>query len=165
MRARLASGALPLFAMLHLVVLAAPAVVLAAVAHKGGLAGAHGIDLVLVSTVMGLAHGAIVWRRLRAEQRAGVDAVNAWIAAFDALVVLALLATGLLFLVLGGFAEQHAAIVNRGWNVIWLWIGVLGAAIVASEVVRTLVLRWLRREGRTRPEAGRGTEPSSIPLR
>lgn len=144
MRSTALTAALTAFATLHVVVATAPAAVLALVAQKGGLADAHGLDLVAVSLGLGLVHGSIVWRRLRAERRAGVRFVDAWIAELDALMVLAAMVTGLLFLVLGGFAPEHAAIVNRGWEVIWLWIGVLVAAIAIAEGTRSAVLRWLQ---------------------
>jgi hypothetical protein len=152
------------FAALHVVVAVAPAAVLAAVARKGGLQGAHGFDLVAAGVVLGALHGSIVWLRLRAERRAGVRFADAWIAELDGLVVLAAAGTGLLFVVLGGFAPEHAAIVNRGWEVVWLWIGVLLAAIAAAELTRTAVLRWLQRD-RTADETPAGRQTGSPALR
>lgn len=146
MKGHALTAVLTAFATLHLVVASAPAVVLAVVARKGGLTGAHGFDLVAAGIVLGAVHGSIVWHRLRTERRAGVRFADAWIAELDALVVLAASVTGLLFLVLGGFAPEHAAIVNRGWEVVWLWIGVLVAAIAVAELTRTIVLRWLQRD-------------------
>lgn len=140
------------FSLLHVVVIVAPAAMLAAAAHKGGLPSAHGIDLLLASGLIGGAHAVLVWRRLRAEFRAGVAFRNAYIAAFDALVVLALLSTGLFFVVLGGFAPEHAAIVNQGWPVVGLWVLVQLAAVGVAELVRTAVVRWLT-EGARRPRA------------
>ena len=165
MRRHAMTVAMPVFATLHVVVAAAPAAVLAAVAHKGGLSGAYGFDLLGVSVALGALHGSIVWRRLRAERRSGVRFADAWIAELDALVVLAASVTGLLYLVLGGFAPEHAAIVNRGWEVVWLWIGVLLAAITVAELTRSLVLRWLR-GGRAAaaedPGPGRQTRMSAL---
>ncbi|MCO8128628.1 hypothetical protein NHL50_15560 [Acidimicrobiia bacterium EGI L10123] len=146
MRRQALTVALVAFATLHVVVAAAPAIVLAAVARKGGLTGAHGLDLVAASVVLGALHGSIVWRRLRTERRSGVRFVDAWIAELHALVVLAASVTALLFLVLGGFAPEHAAIVNRGWEVVWLWVGVLVAAIALAELSRSAVLGWLQRD-------------------
>lgn len=154
--------ALAVFATLHVAIAAAPAVVLAVVARKGGLTGAHGLDLVAVSVALGALHGSIVWRRLRTERRAGVRFVDAWIAELHALVVLAASVTALFFLVLGGFAPEHAAIVNRGWEVVWLWMGVLVAAIAVAELTRSASLRWLQREDGS---GGRGRQRQATPLR
>lgn len=145
---RRASTATAVFSVLHLVVVLVPAVMLAAAADKGGLPTAHGLDVVLASGLIGGVHAALTWRRLRAEFCAGVGFRNAYLAAFDALVVLALLATGLLFVVLGGLAPQHAAIVNNGWPVLGLWVLVQITAVALAELVRTVALRWLR-GGRT----------------
>lgn len=145
---RIVPAVLPVFAALHVVVMTAPAAVLAAVADKGGLSALHGLDLLAASLAIGGAHAVIVWRRLRAELREGIAFRNASIAAFDALVVLAIMTTGLLYLVLGGFAPEHAAIVNHGWKVIWLWIGVLLASLAIAELTRTAVLRWLAADRR-----------------
>lgn len=151
MRSRALTTALPVFATLHVIVITAPAAVLAVVARKGGLTGAHGLDLVAISLVLGGVHASIVWRRLNDEREAGVRFADAFIAELDALVVLAAMVTGLVFLVLGGFAPEHAAIVNRGWEVIWLWTGVLLAAIAAAEITRSAVLRWLQGDAAAEP--------------
>lgn len=164
MRRRAVTVLLTVFPVLHVVVAAAPAAVLAAAARKGGLPGAYGFDLLAVSVVLGAVHGWIVWRRLRTERRSGVRFVDAWIAELDALVVLAASVTGLLFLVLGGFAPEHAAIVNRGWEVLWLWTGLLVVAIALAELARTAVLRWLQRDRTTdqRRRPGRQTGTTAV---
>lgn len=150
------STLLTLFAGLHVFVIVAPAAALAIVAHKGGLADAHGFDLLVASMIIGGAHAVIVRRRLTRELEHGVAFASVAIAALDALVVLAVLSTGLLFLILGGFAAEHAAIVNHGWKVVWLWVGVLLVAVGAAELVRTGVVRWLSEAQR----AGRAPAPS-----
>lgn len=150
MMRRLATVAMATFAMLHLVAIVGPAVVLAAAARKGGLPGAHGIDLVAASGLLGLAHGATVWHRLQREFSR--DAFrDTCIAALDALVVLALLSTGLLFALLGGLAPEHAAIVNRGWPIIAVWVAVQVVAVGLAELVRTGILRWLGGASSARP--------------
>ena len=136
--------ALGVFALVHLVVVAGPAVVLSVAADKGGVPGAHGTGLLVTSATIGVAHAFTVWLRLRRELRSGAAAVNASVAAFDALVVLALMVTGLLFVFLGGYAPFAAVLVNRGWPVVALWAVVQLTAVVAAELVRSLVLRWLR---------------------
>lgn len=131
------------FAALHLLVLAGPAVVLAMTADKGGLPQFHGFDLVAVSLVIGAGHAYVVEHRLQAELGEVDVRLDAFIAAFDALVVLAVLTTGLFLVLLGGFAPEHAAIVNHGWPVVGLWALVLLGAVAAAELVRSIVLRWL----------------------
>lgn len=150
MRRHAISAAVAVFAALHLLVIAGPAVVLSLAADKGGLAGLHGFDLVVVSLVIGAGHAVVVEHRLRAELRQVDVRVDAFIAAGDALVALAVLVTGLFLVVLGGFADEHAAILNHGWPVIGLWTLVLLAAVGVAELVRSVVLRWLepRHEGR-----------------
>lgn len=149
---RTTTAALALFSMLHVVVMTVPAAVVAVAAGKGGLPDAHGLDLVGVSLLLGGGHAVIVWQRLRDELRHGVSFLDAFIAEFDALVVLALLATGLLIVVLGGLAPEHSALVNQGWPVIGLWAVVLFTAIGVAELTRTAVLRWLGGAAQDRPE-------------
>ena len=135
--------ALAAFAALDFAVILAPSLVLAGAAEKGGLPGAHGLDLVVTSGVLGLAHAALVWMRLRRQLRYHARATDVLIATLDATVVLALATTTLLIAVLGGFAPQHAVLVNRGWPVVALWVGVHVAAMALAELARTQILRWL----------------------
>lgn len=137
------------FSLLHVVVLLVPAALIAGAARKGGLPAADGIDLVLASGLVGGLHATLVWRHLRNEYRRGIAFRNAYLAAFDALVVLALASTGLLFVILGGLAPEHAAIVNKGWPVVGLWVVVQVAAVGLAELTRTAVLRWLTGERAT----------------
>lgn len=151
---------LVVFAALDLMVIAAPSVVIALAARKGGLPGAHGLDLVIASTVLGAAHAWFVSARLRRELRHGARVNDEIIAALNSLVVLALGATGLFILVLGGFAPQHAALINRGWPTLGLWIGVTFAAVLLAEVARSQILRWLEPElsAKRTPEKTSGKE-------
>lgn len=164
-RRRALSVALVAFATLHVVVTVAPAAVLAAVARKGGIQGAHGFDLLAISVLLGGLHASIVWRRLRIERRAGVRFVDACIAAVHALVALAASVTVLLFVVLGGFAPEHAALVNRGWEVVWLWMGLLVAAIAISELARSLVLRSLQADPSLQEDHPIGRQTTTTPIR
>lgn len=131
------------YAVADLAVIMAPSIVLAVTAHKGGLTTLHGLDLVLASAVIGMAHAVVAYLRLVDEARVAARRLDIWIAAVDALVVLALGATLLLIAVLGGFAEAHAVLVNRGWPVVWLWVGVQVVAVALSEAAGRLVFRWL----------------------
>ena len=97
----------------------------------------------VASALIGSIHAAIVRSRLRDETRHAHRVVDVWISEFDSLVVLALGATMLLVIVLGGFAEQHAVLVNNGWPVIALWAGVQTVAVVISELTGRVVFWWL----------------------
>lgn len=153
MRATIFIGATA-YAIADFGVIVAPAAVLASAAHKGGISGVHGLDLTFASATLGLAHAAIAFRRLVDEGRAARRVIDVWIASVDALVVLALASTVLLLVVLGGFADTHAVLVNRGWPVVTLWIGVQVLAVTAAEVTGRLVFMWLERGAARRPSPG-----------
>lgn len=131
------------FAVIDFLVVIAPSVVLALTARQGGMPQSQGLDLVAASATIGAVHAVIVWHRLRDETRHAHRIGDVWISEFDSLVVLAFGATVLLVVVLGGFAEQHAVLVNNGWPVITLWIGVQVTAVVISELCGRLVFWWL----------------------
>lgn len=139
-----ASLALGGFTALHVVVLVGPALVLAVAADKGGVPGAHGFGLLLTSAIIAVVYSAAVWQRLRRQLLTGRAATNACIAAFDALVVLAVMVTALLFVVLGAYAPFAVLLINRGWPVVALWGVVQLLGVAAAEIVRGAVLRWLR---------------------
>ena len=143
MKRQVARMGVAVFAALHLLVIAGPAVVLALAADKGGLPQWHGLDLVVVSLVIGVAHALLVEHRLDIELREVDVSRDAFIAAFNALVVLAMINTGLIMAVLGAFAPEHAAFVNNGWPVLLLWTLILLGAVMAAETTRSLILRWL----------------------
>lgn len=143
------------FAAIDFLVVIAPSVVLAFTARQGGLPDSHGFDLVVASALIGSIHAAIVWDRLRDETRHAHRVMDVWISEFDSLVVLALGATMLLVIVLGGFAEQHAVMVNNGWPVIALWTGVQVSAVVISEITGRLLFWWLE-------EKADGDDPDDI---
>ncbi|HEV2069972.1 MAG TPA: hypothetical protein VGR26_09275 [Acidimicrobiales bacterium] len=153
---RLLRTGLAAFALLDLVAIVGPSLVLAGAAEKGGLAGAHGLDLVVASALLGSVHTALVWVRLRRQLLHRARTADVLIATLNATVVVALATTTLLLVVLGGFAPQHAVLVNRGWPVLGLWIGVHLIAMALAELTRTLVLRWL---------APRRDNPSSVVFR
>lgn len=136
----------------------APSVVLASTADKGGIGGLHGLDLLLASAVVATLHGAAVFTRLTHRRNSHERRLDAWIATFDGIVVLALSSTLLLVGVLGGFADTHAVLVNRGWWVVWLWLGVQLLAVALAEVTGRAVLRWLQR---ARPAKAGARRPGS----
>lgn len=140
-------------------VIVAPSVVLSVTARQGGLPGSHGRDLLVASGIIGLVHAKVVLDRLRDEVTHAGRLADVWIAAFDSLVVLALGATLLLLAVLGGFAEQHAALLNEGWPVLLLWVGILLVAVAIAEVSGRAVFRWLE----PRPDPEEETPPADPP--
>lgn len=150
-------------------VILAPSLVLAGAAQTGGLPDSHGLDLVGASAVIASVHAGVVWRRLRREVDEAGRVVDVWIAALDSVVVLAIGATLLLLLILGGFAEQHAALVNQGWPVLGLWIGVQALAVAIGEVSGRAVFRWLEPRspgppsGSPRRRGGRRSRPRGSP--
>ena len=102
-----------------------------------------GLDLVVASSIIGGGHAVIAWLRLRCEERTAVRRLDMWIAALNALVVLALAATVLLVVVLALFANEHAYMANQGYPVVFLWGGVQLVAVVLAEAVGRLVFWWL----------------------
>ncbi len=134
------------FTALHVAVVVAPAVVLAIAARKGGLPGAHGFDLVLASAALAAFHARTVWRRLVDELRHGAQAVEAWIAAGNGLVVLGISATAMLFVVLGALAPRYAPIINKGWHVLLVWTVLQLGAVALAEATHRFVFRWLEAE-------------------
>ena len=61
----------------------------------------------------------------------------------DALVVLAFSTTMLVLVVLAMFADEHAALANRGFPVVVLWVGVQLVAVALSEATGRFVFWWL----------------------
>jgi hypothetical protein len=102
-----------------------------------------GLDLVVASAIIGGGHAVIAWLRLRCEERTAVRRLDMWIAALNALVVLALGATVLLVVVLLLFANEHAYMANQGYPVVLLWGGVQLVAVAMAEAVGRLVFWWL----------------------
>lgn len=143
MRRRPAQAAAAGYALIDAAVILGPSVVLAAAAEKGGVADLHGLDLIIASAVIAAVHARLAYRRMIAEIRAAVRVTDAWIAAINALVVLALAVVLVLLAVLGGFADEHAVLVGDGWPVVGLWVGVQLAAVAAAEITGWLVFRWL----------------------
>ena len=131
------------YATVDFAVIIAPALALRLAAERGGMGDTHGVDLLIASAVLGAAHAAVAWSRLRFEERTAVRRADMWIAAVDALVVLALGATVLLVAVLYGFSDEHASLAHRGYPVVALWVGLQLTAIAAAEVTGRVVFWWL----------------------
>jgi hypothetical protein len=135
--------AVVVYALVDWLVIMAPALAIQLAADRGGIADAEGIDLLTVSLVIATTHAAMAARRLRFEERTAERRADIWIANLDALVVLALATTLLVLVVLVSFPDEHAALVNRGFPVALLWIGLQVAAVALAEVTGRMVFRWL----------------------
>lgn len=133
------------YALADVAVIMAPSVVLSSSAYQSGVSGSPGSDLVLASALVGAGHAVVAWARLRAEVRVAARRLDVWIASLDALVVLAVGVTLLMVMILEGFAGEHALLINEGWPVLGLWVGVLLVAVGVSELTGRLLFRWLER--------------------
>ena len=145
----------PIYAAIDFIVILTPALAVKLASDRGGMGDAEGMDLIVASTVLGAVHAVLAWARLRSEERIALRRADMWIAAVDALVVLALGATLLLAAILYGFADEHASLADRGYPVVALWAGVQLAAIAAAEATARFVFWWLEPHdpatGRRRP--------------
>jgi hypothetical protein len=131
------------YALTAFAVVMAPSVAVWLAASRGGMGRGSGLDLVLASVLIGGWTAALGWRRLRDEERVAVRRGDIWIAALNALVVLAFGATLLLVLLLHGFAEEHSWMANRQYPVIALWAGIQLVAVLLAEGTGRLVFWWL----------------------
>ncbi len=127
-----------------------PAVALKVAADRGGMGDVDGMDLLIASGLLGAVHAVVAGSRLRSEERMAVRRADMWIAAGDALVVLAVAATLLPIVVLWGFADEHASMANRGYPVVALWFGVQLVAVGLAELTGRLVFWWLEPHPRRR---------------
>lgn len=129
--------------LLHPLVVVAPALVVAAAADRGAVPDAEGGMLLVASSVIGGAHGTATWVRLRRQPGQGLELRSAVIASVHGLVVLALMATLLLFVTLGAYPPSAVVVVDRGWPVLVPWIGAQVLAVVLSEATRSTLVTWL----------------------
>ncbi len=140
----------PVYATVDFLVIVAPAVAVKLAADQGGMGDTEGVDLLVTSTVLGAVHAVVAGARLRSEERTAIRRADMWIAAVDALVVLAIAATILPVIVLWGFAEEHASLAGSGYPVVALWAGVQTAAVLLAEATGRLVFWWLEPHPRSR---------------
>lgn len=138
------------YAIVDCAVILLPAVALKLAADRGGMGDLVGMDLVLASAGLGVIHAVVAGSRLRSEERMAVRRADMWIAAADALVVLALAATLLPVIVLWRFADEHASMADRGYPVWVLWLGVQFVAVVIAELTGRFVFWWLEPHPRRR---------------
>jgi hypothetical protein len=147
--------AAPLYVLAGFVLIMAPSVALWLAAAQGGLGRADYADLVLGSLLVATVHGILAWERLQGERQRAGDRRNMWIAAANALVVLALSSTLLLVLVLHSFPDEHASLADRGVSVTPVWLVVQLAAAALAEGTGRFLFRWL--------EAGEAALPTPAP--
>ena len=143
MSARVDAIAPPVYAAVDFTVIVAPALISKLASDRGGLGDTKGLDLLVASAVIGATHAIVAGARLHSEEHIAVRRADMWIAAIDALVVLAVAATLLPVVVLWGFADEHASIANSGYPVVALWAGVQLVAVALAEIVGRTVFRWL----------------------
>jgi hypothetical protein len=139
------------YAVVDWLVLMAPALAVELAADRGGIGDTRDLDLLAASTVIATVHAFIAARRLRWEDHTAARRADIWIASVDALVVLALATTLLVVIVLALFPDEHAALVNQGYPVVVLWIGLQLTAVVLAEVTGRLVFRWLEPQAPHQP--------------
>jgi hypothetical protein len=124
-------------------VVLAPALAVRWAVFRSDIAGIAGRDVVAASVLVGGGHAAVAWIRLRSEERTALRRSHIWIASLNALVVLALSASLLVLGVLAAFADEHAAVANRGLPVVALWTGLQLLAVALAEATGRLVFWWL----------------------
>lgn len=158
----------------------APALAVRWSVFRSDTAGIAGRDLVAASVIIGAAHATVAWTRLRCEKRTAARRSHIWIASLNALVVLALSASLLVLGVLEHFADEHAAVTNRGLPVVAVWSGLQLVAVALAEITGRLVFWWLEpqpaphrscrwgvlppaRQLVARPLTWRAPEPAPVP--
>jgi hypothetical protein len=133
----------PVYGVIDFLVIIGPALAVNLTAGRSGIGETQGLDLLIASAVIGFVHAIVAARRLASEERVAVRRSDMWIAALDAIVVLALGATLLVIAVLLPFADEHASLADRGYPVVLLWAGIQLVAVAAAEVVSRFVFWWL----------------------
>lgn len=121
----------------------APALAVRWAVFRSDIGGVAGRDLVAASVCVGAGQAAVAWARLRCEERTAARRSHIWIASLNALVVLALSSSLLVLAVLRLFADEHAAIVDRGLPVVALWAGLQLVAVALAELAGRAVFWWL----------------------
>lgn len=142
---------LVVYALVDWLVLMAPALAIELAADRGGIGDTRDLDVLAASTVIATIHAGIAARRLRWEDHTAARRADIWIANIDALVVLALATTLLVVVVLASFPDEHAALVNLGYPVVLLWIGLQVTAVVLAEITGRLVFQWLEPQAPHQP--------------
>ena len=149
-RERLDAVIAPIYAAIDAIVIIAPAMTVKLASDRGGMGDTDGLDLLVASAILGAIHAVIAWARLRSEERTAIRRLDMWIAAVNALVVLAIAATLLPAIVLWRFPDEHASLADRGYPVVALWAGVQAVAILLAEATGRFVFWWLEPHPRSR---------------
>jgi hypothetical protein len=150
------------YALVDWAVIMAPSLAVKVAADRGGMGTSKGLDLIIASAAVATPHALIAARRLQIEERLAERRADVWIAAVDALVVLALATTSLVLVIFVGFAEEHALLAERGFPVVALWVGLQLVAVGLAELTARLVFWWLEPRaaaGRNAGTAHRGSGP------
>jgi hypothetical protein len=166
--------AVVVYALVDWLVIMAPSLAVKLAADRGGLGDSKGLDLLFASAVIATPHALIAARRLRFEERTAVRRADIWIASVDSLVVLALATTLLILVVLAFFADENAALVNRGLPIVAVWMTLQFIAVALAEITGRVVFLWLephdirrqrRDTRRQRRAARRQRRPTASPTR
>ena len=149
-------SAAAVYALAVCVAVLAPALVLARTASGGGAGRmAWPADVLVVSALIGGGYAVAAHRRLRRRVRHAGSTTNTWIAALDALVVLALCCTGILTVILHELGGLRADVGNVRGAVVVLWGVLLLVAVVVTEVADRALFRWLSAAGPPSPAGAR----------
>lgn len=153
-RRLLAEAAAGGYALAVLVVVVAPAVVLVLAGARGGLGvTGQGLDLTAASALVGLAYAAVALRRLRRQGSPERSRTDAWLAAAQALSVLALLSSLLLAVMLLLAAPLQVLLADAEKPLVALWAGGQLLAVGLAELTERASFRWLTAGRARRPDA------------
>ena len=152
-RRLVAEAAAAAYALAVLVVVVAPAAVLVLAGARGGLGVTRqGFDLTVTSGLVGSAYAAVALRRLRRQETAERSRTDAWLAAAQALSVLALLSSLLLALMLLLAAPLQVVLADSELPLVALWAGGQLLAVAVAEVTERASFRWLTASRASSPD-------------
>lgn len=149
-------SAVAVYAIAVVAAVLAPALVVARTGAEGG-AGDPGwpLDVLLVSVLIGIGYALVASRRLRRRAAGAESAANAWIAAMNALVALALFCTGFVTMALHELGGLRTDVADARGAVSALWCGCLLLAVAAAEALDRILFRWLSAAGPPSPAGSR----------
>lgn len=133
------------YATAVLAVMTVPTVLVTSTAHRGSATPTwREYALVAVPVAVGAGYGAVAYRRLSRTPAPAGDRGDGWIAAVVSLALLAVLTPALLGLTLYRLGPLQAPLADRPALLYLLWVAVHLVALAAAELVRRLMMRWLR---------------------
>jgi membrane protease YdiL (CAAX protease family) len=151
MRRGMEPASAALYAVAVFAVVVAPGTVLVVAGARAGLPRMLAdLDLVAVSAVVGAAYALVAHRRLRRQAGRGRAQADVWIAALNALSVLAVLASVLLAVALHLLAAVQTPLAAAEWPLLALWGLLQLTAVVLAESTERAVFAWLSAPGRRR---------------